>query len=558
MTRRWLGLDIGGANLKAADGSGRAVSLPFPVWQRPDELPDQLARLCALFPDAQGLAVTMTAELCDCFATRAEGVLTVLDAVVRVARGEPVRIWGTDGCFHDPAVIRDHDPLLAAASNWLATATLAAREVPVGAGLFIDIGSTTTDLISLSDGRAVPIGRTDLDRLRSGELVYAGVRRTPLFALAQELPWREGTIGLAAERFATTHDLYLVRGDLPPNPEDRDTADGRPATVACALGRIARMVGADRDTLSDHDVKSLACSLDEKLSSRLIREARRVLGGNPTPPPTIVIAGSGAFLARRVARILQPDPSRVLDLGSLWGADASHAAAAHAVAVLAAAEEAGEAPALAASATRAVPDDDNTGNPAVVLKLGGSLLEWPGLPGALADLVREYRHDRAVLVVGGGAMVDCLRDLDRIHQLGDQNAHELAIRTMAVTAHVAQAMAPGLLVVSDSDGLDRVWKSGRLPILVPGPLLDAEPGSLAASWDVTSDSIAAQLASQLGARSLVLLKSAPLPMGATREDAVRMGLVDPAFPAAAARIPDVRYRNLRDATATALSMPPAG
>lgn len=555
MTRPWLGLDIGGANLKAADGSGRAVSLPFPVWQRPHELPEQIARLCDAFSRTDQLAVTMTAELCDCFATRAEGVLAVLEAVNRASRGAAVRIWGTDGCFHDPATLRSRDPLLAAASNWLATATLAARLAPEGTGLFIDIGSTTTDLIPLRDGLPVPIGRTDLDRLRSGELVYAGVRRTPLFALAQELPWGEGTIGLAAERFATTHDLYLLRGDIPPDPSDSDTADGRPATVSHALGRVARMVGADRDTLPDQDIQFIANSLDLLLMNRMARGARRVLGGQADSAFNVVIAGSGAFLASRLARLLQPDPSRVLDLASVWGAGASSAAAAHAVAVLAAEEGAG-GPLSRARPTPSTISEPAPSYPKVVLKLGGSLLNWPGLPVALAELAREFRHDRAVLIVGGGAMVDCLRDLDRIHDLGDQSAHELAIRVMEVSARAAVAMAPGQLVVSDSDGLARAWNAGRLPVLVPGPLLDAHPGAVAASWDVTSDTIAAQIASQLGAGHLLLLKSASLPPGSTREDAARLGLVDPAFPAAA-RVLDVRYRNLRDATGPTHPLPMA-
>ncbi len=556
MTRHWLGLDIGGANLKAADGSGRAVSIPFPVWQHPGALPEQITRLCARFPLAERLAVTMTAELCDCFATRAEGVRAVLDALASARPGVPIRIWGTDGQFHDPLSIRDHEPLLAAASNWLATATLAARLVPGDMGLFVDIGSTTTDLIPLKDGRAEPLGRTDLDRLRTGELVYAGVRRTPLFALAREIPWRDGTIGIAAERFATTHDVYLSRGDVPPDPDDLDTADGRPATRECALGRIARMVGADRATLSDQEIQALAEAFDARLFDRLVCEAGRVLGGVGGSPPTIVTAGSGAFLASRLARVLQPDPARVLDLGTLWGASASHAAAAHALAILAAEEEEGR-PARMEPAPEAIPRPA-TARVAVVLKLGGSLLKWPGLPAALGELAREYRHRGAVLVVGGGAMVDCLRDLDQIHTLGDQSAHDLAIRALDVTAHIAAAMAPADLVVSDLDRLERAWDSGRLPILVPGPLLDAGAGRLAASWDVTSDTIAARLATQLGASRLVLLKSAPPPAAATREDVARLGLVDPAFPAAASRIPDVRYRNLRDPTGAEAPLPSGG
>ena len=73
-------------------------------------------------------------------------------------------------------------PSLAAAANWLALATAAARFVADGRGLLIDIGSTTTDLIPLDQGKVVVQGRTDTERLRTGELVYAGIRRTPICA----------------------------------------------------------------------------------------------------------------------------------------------------------------------------------------------------------------------------------------------------------------------------------------------------------------------------------------------------------------------------------------
>src|SRR5207302_1770736 len=119
-------------------------------------------------------------------------------------------------------------------------AEVAARLIPTGPGVLIDIGSTTSDLIPLSDGRARPLGLTDTDRLRTGELVYAGVRRTPVCALAGQLPFRGVTTGLAAELFATTLDVYLTLGEVSADSSDRATADGRPATPEAAIARLAR------------------------------------------------------------------------------------------------------------------------------------------------------------------------------------------------------------------------------------------------------------------------------------------------------------------------------
>src|SRR6476469_2608409 len=94
-----LGLDIGGANLKAATPDKRAKSVAFPLWKQPDRLPAALADLVKQFPDAEELAVTMTGELCDCFETKRDGVAAILDAVEAVAACRVARVWSTDGAF---------------------------------------------------------------------------------------------------------------------------------------------------------------------------------------------------------------------------------------------------------------------------------------------------------------------------------------------------------------------------------------------------------------------------------------------------------------------------
>ena len=106
MTPRILGLDVGGANLKAAAADGRAVSVPFPLWKQPDRLPAVLAELAGRFPEADAFAVTMTGELCDCFENKRQGVNAILDAVEGAGGGAPVRVWATDGRFVDVAAAR--------------------------------------------------------------------------------------------------------------------------------------------------------------------------------------------------------------------------------------------------------------------------------------------------------------------------------------------------------------------------------------------------------------------------------------------------------------------
>jgi probable H4MPT-linked C1 transfer pathway protein len=322
----WLALDVGGANLKGAHTSGACDTRPFAVWREPGRLAAEVDEFARGFPAFDALALTMTAELCDCFATKAEGVAAVLDAAEAAAAGRPLAVWGIDGAFHPVESIRC-EPGLAASANWLALAGLAAGLSGPGPGLLIDVGSTTTDLVPLLDGRPCPVGRTDTERLRSGELVYAGVRRTPVCALATELPWRGAPTGMAAELFATTLDVFLALGPIAPDPLDLDTADGRPATPEAARDRLARMVGADRGGFTEGDAAALAREAEATLLDRLVRSAHRAC--EPIGRPGVaVVSGSGEFLARRVAGEVLGPGGRVVGLAGQLGSIASSAACA--------------------------------------------------------------------------------------------------------------------------------------------------------------------------------------------------------------------------------------
>ncbi len=314
----WIGLDIGGANIKAAHGAGMARTVPFEVWKRPDDLGRTIAAVAATFPPSSGAAVTMTAELCDCYPTKEVGVKAILDAMVEALPGRSIAVWGVDGAFHTVNDAREA-PRLVAAANWLALATLAARLLPRDRALLIDIGSTTTDLIPLDHGIVAARGRSDTERLQSGELVYAGVRRTPVCALATELPFRGIPTGLAAELFASTLDVYLTLGDIESNPLDLSTADGQPSTADAARDRLARMIGADRDGFSRDDALALSQAADACLMNRLEQAADRACRPTIGRPSAVVIAGSGDFIARRLAhRLIAPD-GQVISLKEAWG-----------------------------------------------------------------------------------------------------------------------------------------------------------------------------------------------------------------------------------------------
>ncbi len=185
----------------------------------------------------------------------------------------------------------------------------------------------------------------------------------------------------------------------------------------------------------------------------------------------------------------------------------------------------------------------------VAIKLGGSLLDTPGLPSWLARFLAGHAGRRPVLIVGGGAPADFIRAMDQAHRFGEEVAHRLALRALDLTAHVASAIVVGTEVVESLGALPEVWRSGRTPILAPRRFLDEDDRSsdaLAHSWDVTSDSIAARVASRIAASELVLLKSVQLPPDVDRHAAARLGLVDPAFPVASRGLRRILVVNARD------------
>ncbi len=334
----YLGLDIGGANLKAADGRGWARSVPFALWRDPDGLAGELAALVADAPASTSIAVTMTGELCDCFATKAEGVRHILSAIGDAAAGREVAVYLVDGRLV-PKDEAASAPQLAAASNWHALASFAGRYVKRTAGVLVDIGSTTTDVVPLAGGRPRPQALEDTSRLFAGELVYTGIGRTPVCAVVRHLPWRGRQYPVAAELFATTADAYVLLGLIDEQPAATWTADGRPLTIECARARLARMICADVSQFDEEDALRAAQAICDAQRAQIGAALVRVASAMDPPPECFVLSGSGEFLARQVVERRTP-AAVVVSLAAKLGRELSACAAAHAVAVLA--SEAGE------------------------------------------------------------------------------------------------------------------------------------------------------------------------------------------------------------------------
>jgi probable H4MPT-linked C1 transfer pathway protein len=484
-----LGWDIGGSNTKicrVVDGQVRtAVARPFEVRDAPAELSAVLRAMAAeagAGSQVDAHAVTMTAELSRVFLTKREGVAFVLDAVESALGPAPVHLFTVHGVFVTLADAR-RDPLRVASANWMATASLVSRTHPDA--VLVDIGTTTTDVIPIVSGAVAAIGATDPERLASGELLYTGAVRTPVEALAPDVCVQGHRYALAAEGFATSSDVHLWRGDLAPGDVTGGTAAGRPPTREAAGHRLARALCADRELMDEAAVTALADALAAAQAERVAAAIRRVAARHSSIR-CVVVAGAGAFIAARAAR------AAGLEVGSLAdarGDGASRCAPAAAVALLL---------------------EERLGQAGIetVVKVGGSLLEHDGALSAVLDVLN--RASRTLIVPGGGPFADAVRNVYGRGAVDDDAAHWMAVLAMNQYAELLAARMPRGSVVTNLTEARSAIVSGRVPVLAPSLWLrQADP--LPHSWDVTSDSIAAWVAGQASASTLILVK----PAGAT-------------------------------------------
>lgn len=188
-----------------------------------------------------------------------------------------------------------------------------------------------------------------------------------------------------------------------------------------------------------------------------------------------------------------------------------------------------------------------------VVKVGGSLLEWPELPQALRAWLAAETADQQVIIAGGGRLADTVRRWDRQWALPSDVTHWACIELLSATARLVAEFVPDAAMIGEFAALREAMRStgnGRWVLVVEDFLRRDEVSgedALPHDWTVTSDSIAARLAHRLEADELVLLKST-LPKGVTDlREAARTGLVDSHFPLVANRLPAVRVVNLRDA-----------
>ena len=322
-----FGWDLGGAHVKLAvldkrGGSVRIEQVPCELWLGLDRLESALEHLLRGAPPDAAHALTMSGELADIFPDRAQGVSAIVQTFVRAARApEALLFAGTAFVGISDALSRWAE---IASANWRATAQLVAKSLPQA--LVLDVGSTTTDIVVVSGGQVMARSPDDHGRLACEELLYTGVVRTPVMALATQVPFGGEWVGLMAEHFATAADIYRITGELEPAFDQARTADGGGRSRQESMRRLARMIGSDLEHAPGDAWERLARWLAHAQLQRVRHGCDRQLSrGLIGPDAPIVGLGVGRFVAAKLAAALERP---FVDFAELTGVAREHAVAA--------------------------------------------------------------------------------------------------------------------------------------------------------------------------------------------------------------------------------------
>ncbi len=322
------GWDIGGAHLKIAqcDRQGRliqAIEIPCPLWQGIEHL--QLAIKTAqqhIDPSHSLAAITMTGELVDIFTDRQTGVAAILDCFTQFTPVDQCLVYAGEAGWLPPVEAKQKWQHVAS-RNWQASAVFTAQHIQQG--LFVDVGSTTSDIIPILHNQAVPNALSDYERQANSELHYAGAIRTPLIAIAHHAPFDDKHIRLAAEVFATTADCWCLLDALQPNAISDSSADNQPWQKQDCARRLARLLGTDAIAHPMAQWVQLAQWFGQQQIAQLRTACETVLAAQVaiTSDAPIIGAGIGRFMVKQCAMQLNRD---YIDFSELTTPCSSHAA----------------------------------------------------------------------------------------------------------------------------------------------------------------------------------------------------------------------------------------
>lgn len=273
-----LGLDIGGANTKAALIQCNKLKIKksssyieyFPFWERNlNQIPNLFKRIIEKLvnknqlrqKDLDYISITITAELSDAFQTKREGIEIIVNSLNKVFNKDKMFFISTDFEFIKLDKVKNNY-LSIAAANWVSTSLFLGNFIPKC--ILIDAGSTTIDIIPILDSRPITIGKTDIERLINHELIYTGGLRATIPSITHFVLYKGKNVRISFEKFALISDIHRILNNISEKEYINETADNRGKSIDHCYARLARIICMDIETIAKDDLYNIANYIYEK------------------------------------------------------------------------------------------------------------------------------------------------------------------------------------------------------------------------------------------------------------------------------------------------------
>ena len=289
-----IGWDIGGAHIKAAKidfkkKTSNTKQLYSPIWKNLNYLKKSIKLIKKKLGKTNYHAITMTAELSDIFPDRKNGIKHVVNLSSKILGEKNIFFYSKKSFLKKKLAIKK--PFELNSMNWHATASFISNFFPNC--ILIDIGSTTTDIIPIKNKEIISNSVSDYQRLKSNELIYLGVLRTPIQAVVKKK-------NLINENFANLSDVYRVLNKIPSTVDLLPTLDNKTKNKHDSARRIARIFGKDYKKNHFLKWKKIAYQIEGEHLKILKSVIKKIEKKNFLKKVPIIGAGIGEFLVKKI------------------------------------------------------------------------------------------------------------------------------------------------------------------------------------------------------------------------------------------------------------------
>ena len=289
-----IGWDIGGAHIKAAKidfnkKTSKTKQIYSPIWKNLNYLKKSIKLIKKKLGKTNYHAITMTAELSDIFPDRKKGVNHVVNLSSKILGEKNIFFYSKKNFLKKKLAIKK--PFELNSMNWHATASFVSNFFPNC--ILVDIGSTTSDIIPIKNKEIISKDVSDYQRLKSNELIYLGVLRTPIQAVERKK-------NLINENFANLSDVYRVLNKIPSTFDLLPTLDRKTKNKHDSARRIARIFGKDYKKNHFLKWKKIAYQIEGEHLKILKSVIKKIEKKNFLKKVPIIGAGIGEFLVKKI------------------------------------------------------------------------------------------------------------------------------------------------------------------------------------------------------------------------------------------------------------------